>query len=147
MVDVLKASARKLPDGMQVDLNSRGFKILLDEPEELGGTNKGMNPVEAVLGALAACQTIVAFAFAEAQGIDLQDFRVDIEGDLDTDGFLGLSDVRPGCSEIRFDMHIKSSNTEEEVAKFVDFIEKTCPVGDMLENGVKLVRSNIILEK
>lgn len=147
MVDVLKASAQKLPNGMQVDMSSRGFKILLDEPENLGGTNKGMNPVEAVLGALGACQTIVAFAFAEAQGIDLQDFKVDVEGDLDTDGFLGLSDVRPGCSEIRFNMHIKSSNTEEEIAKFVEFIEKTCPVGDMLQNSVKLVSPNIILEK
>lgn len=147
MVDILKASVSKLSDGMQVETSTRGFKILLDEPEELGGTNKGMNPVEAVLGALGACQTIVAFAFAEAQGIDLQDFSVDIEGDLDTDGFLGLSDVRPGCSEIRFNMHIKSSNTEEEIEKFVDFIEKTCPVGDMIENGVKLVRTAIIIEK
>lgn len=147
MVDILKASVSKLPGGMQVETSTRGFKILLDEPEELGGTNKGMNPVEAVLGALGACQTIVAFAFAEAQGIDLQDFSVDIEGDLDTDGFLGLSDVRPGCSEIRFNLHIKSSNTKEEIEKFVDFIEKTCPVGDMIENGVKLVRSGIIIEK
>ena len=147
MVDILKASVSKLSDGMQVETSTRGFKILLDEPEELCGTNKGMNPVEAVLGALGACQTIVAFAFAEAQGIDLQDFSVDIEGDLDTDGFLGLSDVRPGCSEIRFNMHIKSSNTEEEIEKFVDFIEKTCPVGDMIENGVKLVRTAIIIEK
>ena len=147
MVDILKASVSKLPGGMQVETSTSGFKILLDEPEELGGTNKGMNPVEAVLGALGACQTIVAFAFAEAQGIDLQDFSVDIEGDLDTDGFLGLSDVRPGCSEIRFNLHIKSSNTKEEIEKFVDFIEKTCPVGDMIENGVKLVRSGIIIEK
>ncbi len=146
VVEVLKANAKKLPEGMQVELGSRGFKIILDEPEELGGTNKGMNPVEAVLGALGACQTIVAFAFAEAQGIDLQDFQVEIEGDLDTDGFLGLSDVRPGCSEIRSSMHIKSSNTREEIEKFVEFIEKTCPVGDMLENGVKLVESEITLE-
>lgn len=146
MVQVLKASARKLPEGMQVDTGARGFKILLDEPEDLGGTDKGMNPVEAVLGALGACQTIVAFAFAEAKGIDLQEFEVDVEGDLDTDGFLGLSDVRPGCSEIRFNIHVKSSNSEEEIAEFIDFVEKTCPVGDMLENGVKLVRSNIIVE-
>ena len=56
MVDILKASVSKLSDGMQVETSTRGFKILLDEPEELGGTNKGMNPVEAVLGALGAYQ-------------------------------------------------------------------------------------------
>ncbi len=106
-----------------------------------------MNPVEAILCALGACQTIVAFAFAEQHGIELEDFRVELEGDLDTDGFLGLSDVRPGFSEIRFNMHIKSNSPEDEVLKFVDFIEKTCPVGDTLENGVKLVRSDVIIEK
>lgn len=147
MVNVFKATARKLPEGLQIETQARDFKILLDEPEDLGGTNKGMNPVEAILCALGACQTIVAFAFAEQHGIELEDFRVELEGDLDTDGFLGLSDVRPGFSEIRFNMHIKSNSPEDKVLKFVDFIEKTCPVGDTLENGVKLVRSDVIIEK
>ncbi len=54
MLETFKATARKTANGLQVEANARGFKITLDEPEELGGTNTGMNPVEAVLCALGA---------------------------------------------------------------------------------------------
>lgn len=47
-----------------------------------------MNPVEMLLRALGSCQVIVAKSFAKAHGIDLHDFLVVLEGDLDLDGFL-----------------------------------------------------------
>lgn len=66
-IETFKAVSRKLPEGLAVESEVRGFKIILDEPKELGGTNKGMNPVEALLCALGSCQTIVAAAFAQAK--------------------------------------------------------------------------------
>ncbi len=102
-VETFKAVSKKLPEGLAVESEVRGFKMVLDEPKELGGTNKGMNPVEALLCALGSCQTIVASVFAKANGINLQDFWVELEGDIDLDGFMGKSDVRPGFLEIRFE--------------------------------------------
>nr|WP_223814532.1 OsmC family protein [Thermoanaerobacterium thermosaccharolyticum] len=58
-IETFKAVSRKLPEGLAVESEVRGFKMLLDEPKEMGGTNKGMNPVEALLCALGSCQTIV----------------------------------------------------------------------------------------
>ena len=127
MLTTFKANAKKLPDGMQVETSCRNFKILLDEPPELGGTDKGMNPVEAVLCALGACQSIVAAFFAASQGITLDGFSVELEGDLDPDGFMGKAPVRNGFSEIRFKMHFKTNAPQEKVEAFADFIEKTCP--------------------
>lgn len=144
MLTTFKATAKKLADGLQVETNSRGFKILLDEPEELGGTNVAMNPVEALLCALGACQTIVATAFAESQGFSFEDFHVELEGDLDPDGFMGLSDVRNGFQEIRYQMHFKTSESQEKAEAYAKFIESRCPVGDCLMNGVKLVSSGVI---
>jgi len=141
-----KAIARK-KEGLAVEAEAREFKVLIDEPEELGGTNRGMNPVELLLCSLGACQTIVASAFAGEFGINLEDFWVEVEGDLDTDGFLGLADVRMGYSNIRFNMHIKSDASEETLKEFVEFIEKRCPVGDSIGNGVKLDKAKITIEK
>ena len=146
MLTTFKASAKKLPEGLQVETDSRGFKILLDEPQALGGTDKGLNPVEAILCALGACQTIVAFAFAQSQGIALEGFHVDVEGDLDPDGFLGKAPVRNGFQEIRYTMHFKTNAPKEKAEAFASFIESRCPVGDCLQNGVKLVRSGVIVE-
>lgn len=144
MLTTFKATAKKLPEGMQVETNSRGFKIIMDEPEDLGGTNVAMNPVEALLCALGACQTIVASAFAAAHDFTFEDFHVEVEGDLDPDGFMGLADVRNGFQEIRTVMHFKTNESQEKTEAFAEFIEKTCPVGDCLENGVKLVKAGVV---
>lgn len=120
---------------------------MMDEPEDLGGTNAAMNPVEALLCALGACQSIVASAFAEAQGFHFDELHIDLEGDLDPDGFMGLADdVRNGFQEIRYTIHFKTDETQEAAEAFADFIEKTCPVGDCLVNGVKLVRAGVVRE-
>ena len=144
MLTTFKATAKKLPEGLQVETDARGFKIMMDEPEDLGGTNVAMNPVEAVLCALGACQSIVAAAFAEAQDFHYEEFSVELEGDLDPDGFMGLADVRNGFQEIRFTMHFKTNESQEKAEAFADFIENTCPVGDCLTNGVKLVRAGVV---
>lgn len=141
-----KAVARK-KEGLAVIGEARDFKVNIDEPVSMGGSDTGMNPVEMILCALGGCQAICASAFAGKMGIDLEDFWVDLEGDIDLDGFMGLSDVRPGYQNIRFNMHIKSSASEEKIKEFVKFIEKTCPVGDTLGKGVKLEEAKITIEK
>ncbi|CAM3989680.1 OsmC family protein [Mesobacillus zeae] len=136
-----------LQAGMQVKARCRGFEITIDEPKELGGSDTGMNPVELVLSALGACQAIVARCFARKFKIEFDDFWVDVEGDLDTDGFMKQSDVRRGYSDIRYNIHIKTDAPKEKVEEFVDFIEKTCPVGDTIANPVNLKLNEIIIEK
>lgn len=144
MLTTFKATARKLPHGLQVEAESRGFKIMMDEPKELGGTDTAMNPVEALLCAFGACQSIVVAAFAEGFGFKYEEFHVELEGDLDPDGFMGIADVRNGFQEIRFVMHFKTAESQEKTEEFVKFVEKTCPVGDCLANGVKLVQAGVI---
>jgi len=112
----------------------------------MGGTNKGMNPVEALLCALGSCQTIAAVSFAKAEGINLQGFWVELEGDIDLDGFMGNSDVRPGFQEIRYKMHMKTDASKEKAEEFARFMEKRCPVGDSIGNPVKLVLSDVVVE-
>lgn len=145
-VATFKATS-KLVSGLAVDTTVRNFTIRMDEPPSLGGNDTGMNPVEGVLAALGSCQVIVAAAFAKANGINLQDFWVELEGDLDTDGFLkGVPGIRPGYNEVRFTMHIKTDSPAEKVEAFQKFIESRCPVGDTLSLGTKLVASKIVID-
>lgn len=144
MLTTFKATATKLPQGLQVETESSGFKILMDEPKQLGGTDQGMNPVEALLCALGACQSIVVAAFAKRFGFSYEQFHVELEGDLDPDGFMGLADVRNGFQEIRYVMHFSTTESQEKTEEFVTFVENTCPVGDCLTNGVKLVQAGVV---
>ncbi|WP_317953928.1 OsmC family protein [Paenibacillus chitinolyticus] len=140
-----KASAH-LQEGVVVKVSSRNFEFTIDEPKSLGGTDTGMNPVEALLGSLGACQSIVARVYAKKFNINLEDFRVEVEGDLDLDGFFKKADVRPGYSDIRYTFYIKTDAPRERVEEFVKFLEETCPVGDTIANLVNLKLNGIVIE-
>ncbi|RAV22575.1 OsmC family protein [Paenibacillus contaminans] len=145
-VETFKATAH-LQKGLVVKASSRNFEMMIDEPKSLGGTDTAMNPVEAVLCALGSCQSIVARAYAKKFNINLEDFWVEVEGDLDTDGFFNKSDVRRGYSDIRYTFHIKTDAAREQVEEFIEFLERTCPVGDTIANPVNLKLNGIIIEK
>ncbi|NLC26138.1 MAG: OsmC family protein [Fastidiosipila sp.] len=132
---VFKATAEG-QDGLTMLCKARDFEIVIDEPHELGGNDKGMNPVEALLTALAACKAIVIKAFASKHRIKLNSVRVEVEGVLDPDGFLGLNkDAKIGYSEVTTHYYIDADNTEEEIDKYVKFVEKNCPVKDSIVNA------------
>ncbi|NHB98390.1 OsmC family protein [Photorhabdus stackebrandtii] len=135
MAKELFTATAKSVAGLKVECTSRDFSFYLDEPRNLGGTDQGMNPVEALLCSLGACKCIVAKAFAKLHKINLIDIHIDLEGELDTDGFTGRNkQAKLGFSKIVTKFYIKADNSEEEIHAFVDFINKTCPVHDTIEN-------------
>lgn len=141
-----KATAT-LQDNYRVEVAARSHKLIIDEPASLGGTDEGANPVEVLLGALGACQSIVARTYAKQFDIDLQDFWVELEGDIDTDGFLGKSDVRPGFSDIRYTFHIQTTAPDERVQAFIKHLEAHCPVGDTIANVVNVSLAGYVVEQ
>ncbi|ANA82520.1 OsmC family peroxiredoxin [Paenibacillus glucanolyticus] len=144
-VQTFKATAH-LEEGVRVVTQVRQFELVIDEPKSLGGTDTGMNPVEALLASLGACQSIVARVYASKFDVVLEDFRVDVEGDLDLDGFFNRSEVRPGYSDIRYTFYIKTPSPVEKVEAFVEFLESKCPVGDTIAEPVKLKRNRVVIE-
>ncbi len=144
-ISTFKATA-DLQSGMVVKAQSRQFAITIDEPKELGGTDTGMNPVELVLCAFGACQAIVARVYAPKFGLELDAFSVELEGDVDIDGFLNKADVRCGFSEVRYNVHIKCDAPYEKVEEFIAFVGSKCPVGDTISDSVQLVLNKIVLE-
>lgn len=138
VVSVFKAKTT-LQKQMVVEAQARQHVIKIDEPKELGGTDVGMNPVELVLASLGACQTIAAQVYAKKFEVAYDELYVEVEGDLDLDGFLDKGDVRPGFTEIRYTVHLTTNEPQEKVHRFLAFVETHCPVGDTLTKGVRLV--------
>ena len=84
------------------------FSLVSDEPEVLLSEDRGPNAAEYVLHALASCLTGALVYHAAARGIPVKGIATRLEGDIDLQGFLGLSkDVRRGFKNIRvmFDIH------------------------------------------
>ena len=117
-------------------VETRGFKIIIDEPESLGGTNAGANPVEYLLAALAGCINVVGHVVAKEMGLELKGLQIDLEGDLNPARFMGKSNAdRAGYKEIRVNIKVDSDADAEILSKWLDAVEDRCPVSDTLSNG------------
>lgn len=110
-----------------------------DEPSILLGTNKGPNAVELILASLASCLSVGIVYNAAARGIEIKYLGINIEGDIDLQGFLGLSeDVRPGYQDIRINCKIESDVPRDKLEELCEHVQKTSPVLDMIANKISV---------
>lgn len=110
-----------------------------DEPDVLLGTDRGANPVEHLLHALAACVTTSMVYHAAARGIAVEEVESSLEGDLDLRGFLGLApSVRKGYQQIRLKLRIKADVTEQELRDLAALGPNFSPVFDSITKGVSI---------
>jgi uncharacterized OsmC-like protein len=107
-----------------------------DHPAVLVGADEGPSPVEALLHAIAACLTAGIANIAAARGIELRSVRSTIEGDIDLQGILGLSDqVRNGYEAMRVHFDIDSPAPAADVEAVVAQSTARSAVFDVLTNG------------
>ncbi|GIK25706.1 MAG: osmotically inducible protein OsmC [Rhodocyclales bacterium] len=120
--------------------NVRNFApIVVDEPPELGGQDKGANPVELLLVSLGACQEIMYSAMASMMGIRLDEVKVNLKGSLDLKGLFGMDPaIPPGYQKITYETTLKSPASEEELRKLVEAVESHCPVLDTLVRPIEV---------
>ncbi len=113
-----------------------GFVAEGDHPAVLCGGDNAPTPVEYLLSALAACITAGIANIASARQITLNAVNVNVEGDIDLQGLLGLdNDVRNGFQKIRATVEIDGDAEAEKLAKVVQQSIARSAVFDMLKNG------------
>src|SRR4051795_1644832 len=95
---------------------AEAFEVDAGEPAILIGTDTGANPAEYLLHALAACLTTAIVYVASARGVHLTEVESTLEGDMNVQGTLGLSDeVRNGFSRIGVSFRISGNAPEEKL--------------------------------
>lgn len=127
-------------------VHTREFTLQGDEPEQILGERTGPNAVELLLGALGSCLSVGYAAHAAAMDVELEDLRIEMAGDLDLRGFLGMSDdVRPGYESIGCTVYVDADATEEELAALRDRVEATSPLIDVISNEIPL-ETHLVVE-
>jgi uncharacterized OsmC-like protein len=114
------------------------FGLVGDEPPVLLGSNAGPNAVELLLSALGFCYAVGYVVNAAARGIDIDELRYEVEGDIDVQNFLGMTkDTRPGFTAIRARGWVRSPNaTREQLDELCQYVQDTSPVRDSLANAI-----------
>lgn len=106
----------------------RNFTIVADEPTELLGANTAPNPQELLMSAVNACMTVGYVAQASVRGIALDSCVIEMQGELDLRGFLGLDDeVPPGYRRIHYTVSLDGNGTPEQFEEIHRAVMATSP--------------------
>ncbi len=117
--------------------HSKEFVFDADHPAVLVGRDEGPTPVEFLLHALASCLTAGIGNIAAARGVTLHEVESTVEGDIDLQGILGLSnEVRNGYQGIRVNFRIKGDAPAEKLEQIVEQSRNRSAVYDVLTNGM-----------
>jgi uncharacterized OsmC-like protein len=117
--------------------HKKTFEYDGDHPAVLCGEDNGPTPVEHLLHALAGCLTAGIGNIAAVRGVTLHEVESTVEGDIDLQGILGLSDeVRNGYQGIRISFRIRGDAPAEKLKEIVEQSRKRSAVFDVLTNGV-----------
>ena len=130
----------KKGDGFHSQAQIRDFKVDMDEPTVLGGSDTAPNMVEMVLGAYGCCLTTGYVMNAGLQGIELEDVQIELEADLDLNGFFDLKEgVWPGYTNVRAKVHLTAPNASPEALQALhEHVVRTSPVGCILSKPVNV---------
>jgi uncharacterized OsmC-like protein len=126
--------------GFQSQATIRNFTVPMDEPTMLGGSDTAPNMVEMVLAAYGCCLTTGYVLQAALRGLALEQVEIELEGDLDLNGFFGLAaETWPGYTDVRAVVHLAAPNaTPEQLQALHTAVTETSPVGCILQRPVRL---------
>ena len=117
----------------------RDFTIRIDEPVELCGTNKFANPQEYLLAALNACMIVTYVNYCSLDGIDLEELRIETEGDIDLRGVFALDPSVTSCDDqLRYTIHVKGSGTPEQFERIHRTVMAASPNYFTLANAMQM---------
>lgn len=116
--------------------NENGNTVHIDASPDIGGTNKGMRPMQMLLAAMGGCSAIDIINILKKQKQDLKDLKITVTGERE-------KDVLPSLFET-VHAHYKffGNLNKEKVEKAIKLsVEKYCSVSKTLEKTANITYS------
>lgn len=110
-----------------------GNTVIADEPPALGGKDKGFNPKELLIAALAACTSATLRMYADRKEWDLQEVKINL-------------DLEKAEGTDKTFIHRKITligNLNETQRERLLYIANACPVHKILSNPIEI---NTVIE-
>lgn len=118
------------------------FKMIIDEPEQMGGSNQGPTPIQVLLMALAGCLNVTANEVAKQQSLALTSLDIVVDGNLDACTFMGCStDNRAGFDKIKVQLNAEFQVpvSQDKIDFWIKETERRCPVTDNIMSNTEIL--------
>jgi len=137
---------RERRGSLTCEARTRHHVVLVDEPEQYGGSDVAPNPIEAVLAALGASLQVTTRLYATAWGIEMDRLGVHMDGMMDIRGFFDAHpDIPAGLVRLDATLTIDGALSTAELERLSRRVERACPVLSLL-GGTEKVNLRIALE-
>lgn len=118
-----------------VTIQNGKHTIISDEPESLGGKDKGLNPQELLCASLASCTLATLRMYAQRKNWQLGAILIEVQiKEVNIDGNKKAHFTR----HIRFENHISSEQKER-----LKHIADACPVSKILKSAENIIETHI----
>ena len=135
-VVTLRASGRLDAPGVSCRVETGRALVEAGLHPATGGTGLQACSGDMLLEALAACAGVTLRAVATALEIPVRGGTVEVEGDLDFRGTLGVSKDAPvGFREIRLKLNLDSAASQEQLDTLLKLTERYCVVLQTLKSA------------
>lgn len=126
---------------MRMKIKSGKFEMIIDEPENMGGSDLGPSPIQVLLMSLAGCINITGHQVARQRNMKLNGMKIKIDGNLNPCTFIGCSyEERAGFQTITMKVDADFENaTPGEVDSWLKETEARCPVTDNIRESTKII--------
>lgn len=132
------SAANRATMATTVDFGEMGT-FTFDEPSAHGGSDQGPTPLQAVLGALCACEGVTFRRTAEEMGFSYDSIDFDAAFTIDIRGRQGMRGVAPHFQSVKVEARITTSESDERLRAVVEETEARCPVYNLIKDaGVRL---------
>jgi putative redox protein len=139
---MIRIELNRLNEGFHMEaINEQGSRIEMDASPDIGGTNKGMRPMQLLLAAFGGCSSIDVINILKKQRQDLRDLKVTITGEREKDAVPSL------YTEVHAHFRLFGNLDADKAEKAVILaVEKYCSVAKTLEHTAKVTYSFEIIK-
>lgn len=138
----MKVTVQKLDKEQHMEAaNEEGGLIRMDGKTQIGGLEGGFSPMQLLLAGIGGCSAIDIIDILEKQRQNLQNLRVEVEGDKQKNG------TYSEFKTINLHFVFEGDLDPAKVERAIDLsINKYCSVSKALEKGSKITHSYEITE-
>jgi len=130
----LRISA-KMETPHRVAIAAADKTLKLDMPQLLGGTHKGIMPLEAVIAAYAGSLNVVGNFVAKTMDFHLEGLEFTIWAEFDPSGIWGLAKVKRPLRVLHVEARVTTIESERRLAELRKKLAERDPVHNLLKSA------------
>jgi uncharacterized OsmC-like protein len=117
----------------------RGFTVVQDEPESVGGTGKGPTPTDYFVTSIGFCENVIFARNASLAKLSVDSLETIVTGSWDRRGLFEIDGVSPFFKSITVETKVSTRDPVEKVVEVANQTHRRCPVHATLSRATEMI--------